>query len=100
MRIKNSIFLPSQGRTSITLQRLWREGLIGSRVVKLFMIAFLVFTDCLHSQSSLDKTIEQFNKRHEKAKGLLADSNLINKCITDLGNEIEKGNNSEKCALY
>jgi hypothetical protein len=52
------------------------------------------------SQTPLEKNIELFNKRHEKANGLQADSNHINKCISFFESEIKKGNVTEKCALY
>lgn len=65
------------------------------------VIACLILL-CLHStaQAPIDDAIEIFNSRHQKAKGLSADSSLINKCISTLETEIKKGNATEKCALY
>ncbi len=65
-----------------------------------FLFIFFSFLFIGRSQTSLDKAIELFNKRHEKTKGLQADSNLINKCIYLFETEIENGNGSERCALY
>lgn len=66
----------------------------------LLVAVFILQFGFLFSQNSLDKTIEFFNKRHENAKGLQADSNIINKCISFFENEIKKGNVTEKCAQY
>lgn len=66
------------------------------RISAIFLILFFNFK----SQNLFENVIEQFNKRHEKANGLSADSNSINKCIFFFENEIKKGNVNEKCALY
>ncbi len=67
--------------------------------IKIPVIFFLFFFTS-KSQNLFEKTIEQFNNRHEKANGLQADSNVINKCISFFENEIKNGNGNEKCALY
>jgi hypothetical protein len=100
MRIKNDFFLPLfKGRTLII--RLRRINLReGSPRACSYLIISLFYSAVMLSQNSIDKTIEQFNKRHEKANGLQADSNLINKCISFFETEIRNGNLTEKCALY
>ncbi len=100
--IRNGIFLPPQGRPSIIRQwrSNWREGLKEVWTIQLCTIALLMHSGLLFSQSSLDKTIDLFNHRHEKANGLIADSTHINKCISAFESEIRKGNVTEKCALY
>ncbi|MGZ3885153.1 MAG: tetratricopeptide repeat protein [Bacteroidia bacterium] len=65
-----------------------------------FIIALLFFCFRASAQPAVDKAVELFNKRHEKAKGLQADSTVINQCISAFEAEIKKGNVSEKCALY
>lgn len=70
------------------------------RIKNVYIIILLFCSAHFFSQNSIDKTIELFNKRHEKANGLQADSNLINTCISFFESEIKKGNVTEKCALY
>lgn len=81
----------------ITLKSDQREG---SPRAHLYVLSLILYTALSFSQNPIEKTIEQFNKRHEQAKGLKADSNLINKCISAFETEIKKGNVTEKCALY
>jgi hypothetical protein len=77
-----------------------RENAMSTLQTRSFLLVFLFVSTVSFSQNSLDKTIELFNKRHEKANGLQADSNLINKCISFFESEIKNGNVNEKCALY
>lgn len=93
-------FLPSQGRKSRFTLVKQAEGCIDARPFIIGVILLLLYTTISFSQTSIDKTIELWNKRHEKANGLQADSNHINKCIAAFETEIKKGNLTEKCALY
>lgn len=98
MKIKNVFFLPFfKGRPPNTLKRIWREG---SPQAHHYALSLVFCATISFSQNSIDKTIELFNKRHENANGLLADSSCINKCISAFETEIKNGNVTEKCALY
>ncbi len=96
MKIRNVFCLPVEGRSQYSAVAELAEG----SKTRCFIIAVLFLTTTSFSQNSIDKTIELFNKRHEKANGSAADSLLINKCISAFESEIKKGNVTEKCALY
>lgn len=68
--------------------------------IKILISLFLITYLSSKAQLTMEQTIELFNVRHQKAKGLIADSSHINKCISAFESQIKSGKETEKCVLY